>query len=55
MMVGWGGNIVQLMPNGIVGFRFGNGGGVELEQMMLIANSIRPFDEFNRRGERRAE
>jgi hypothetical protein len=54
-MVGWGGNIVQLMPNGIVGFRFGNGGGVEVEQMMLIANSIKPFDEFDRRGERRSE
>jgi len=54
-MVGWGGNIVQLMPNGIVGFRFGNGGDVEVEQMMLIANSIKPFDEFDRRGERRSE
>ena len=52
-MVGWGGNIVQLMPNGIIGFRFGNGGGVEVEQMMLIANKIRPFDEYDRLGERR--
>ncbi|MFT5139816.1 MAG: CubicO group peptidase (beta-lactamase class C family) [Lysobacterales bacterium] len=54
-MVGWGGSIVQLMPNGLVGFRFGNGGNVEVEQMMLIANSIKPFDEFDRRGERRSE
>jgi hypothetical protein len=54
-MLGWGGNIVQLMPNGIVGFRFGNGGGVEVDQMMLIANAIRPFDEFDRRGQRRSE
>jgi len=48
-MQGYGGNVVQLMPNGIIGFRFGNGGGVPLEQMTIIADKIRPFDEFSRR------
>ena len=48
-MQGYGGNVVQLMPNGIIGFRFGNGGGVPLEQMTIIADKIRPFDEFDRR------
>ena len=48
-MVGWGGNIVQLMPNGIIGFRMGNGGSPPVEQMMLISNRIRPFDEHGRR------
>ena len=43
-MSGYGGNLVQLMPNGIVGFRFGNGGDVPLEQMTIIADAIRPFD-----------
>ena len=48
-MQGYGGNVVQLMPNGIIGFRFGNGGGVPLEQMTIIADKIHPFDEFDRR------
>lgn len=48
-MVGYGGNIVQLMPNGIIGFRFGNGGDKPLEQMTIIADKIRPFDENARR------
>lgn len=47
-MVGWGGNIVQLMPNGIVGFRIGNGGYPDVEQMMIIADKIRPFDAYKR-------
>jgi hypothetical protein len=49
-MSGYGGNIVQLMPNGIIGFRLGNGGGKPLEQMMLIADRIRPFDDHGRDG-----
>ncbi len=52
-MSGYGGNIVQLMPNGIVGFRFGNGGDVELEKMTTIADMIRPYDQTDRRGRRR--
>ena len=48
-MNGYGGNIVQLMPNGMVGFRFGSGGDVALEQMTVIADKIRPFDEHPRR------
>ena len=43
-MSGYGGNIVQLMPNGIIGFRFGRGGGVPLEQMTIVADEIRSFD-----------
>jgi hypothetical protein len=47
-MSGYGGNIVQLMPNGIIGFRFGNGGDKPLEQMTIVADQIRPFDEHAR-------
>ncbi len=48
-MSGYGGNIVQLMPNGMIGFRFGNGGSVPLERMTVVADKIRPFDEYPRR------
>ena len=48
-MSGYGGNIVQLMPNGIVGFRFGNGGDKPLERMTVVADAIRPFDRHGRR------
>jgi hypothetical protein len=48
-MSGYGGNIVQLMPNGIIGFRFGNGEDVGLEPMTTIADRIRPFDQHERR------
>jgi hypothetical protein len=47
-MAGYGGNIVQLMPNGFIGFRLGNGGDKPLEQMTIIADEIRPFDEHPR-------
>ena len=47
-MSGYGGNIVQLMPNGIIGFRIGNGGDKKLEQMTIIADQIRSFDEHRR-------
>jgi len=43
-MRGYGGNIVKLMPNGIIGFRMGNGGNKPVEQMIVIADKIRPFD-----------
>ena len=48
-MSGYGGNIVQMMPNGIIGFRFGNGGDVPLEQMTIVADKIRSYDEYSRR------
>jgi len=47
-MSGYGGNEVQLMPNGIIGFRLGNGGDKPLEQMVIIADKIRPFDRYSR-------
>lgn len=50
-MSGYGGNIVYLMPNGIIGFRMGNGGGKPLEQMIIVADKILPFDEHGRRDE----
>jgi hypothetical protein len=42
-MAGYGGNIVELMPNGIIGFRIGNGGEKTLEPMLSIAERIRPY------------
>ena len=42
-MHGWGGMLVALMPDGITGFRIGNGGTRSLE-MIRAANRIRPFD-----------
>ena len=44
-MVGWGGNVIQLMPNGMIGFRVGNGGDDPGVQMMIVADKIRPFDD----------
>lgn len=52
-MVGWGGVVIQLMPNGMIGFRIGNGGQPEVENMMLIADQIRPFDDYGRDGKQR--
>ena len=48
-MSGYGGNIVQLMPNGMIGFRIGNGGDKTLEQMTIIADQIKAFDQHERR------
>ena len=48
-MNGYGGNIVKLMPNGMIGFRMGNGGSKLVEQMIVIADKIRPFDDYARR------
>ena len=45
-MVGWGGNIIQLMPNGMIGFRAGNAGDEPGVQMMIVADKIRPFDQY---------
>jgi hypothetical protein len=48
-MSGYGGNVVKLMPNGMIGFRMGNGGSRPVEQMIVIADKIRPFDDYARR------
>lgn len=48
-MNGYGGNIVKLMPNGMIGFRMGNGGSKPVEQIIVIADKIRPFDDYARR------
>ncbi len=47
-MSGYGGNIVQMMPNGMIGFRFGTGGDRPLEQMTVVADKMRPFDDFGK-------
>lgn len=47
-MAGYGGNVVKIMPNGIIGFRMGIGGSKPVEQMIVIANALLPFDENNR-------
>ncbi|MBT4522536.1 MAG: serine hydrolase [Halieaceae bacterium] len=44
-MIGWGGNIVQLMPNGMTGIRIGNAGDDPGVKMMIVADRIRPFDD----------
>jgi CubicO group peptidase (beta-lactamase class C family) len=44
-MAGYGGNVVKIMPNGIIGFRMGNGGNRPVEQMIVIADRILPFDK----------
>lgn len=43
-MHGWGGMLVALMPNGITGFRLGNGGFRPHHTMVNAADKIRPFD-----------
>ena len=44
-MNGYGGNFVKLMPNGMIGFRMGNGGGKPVEQMIIIADKLSSFDQ----------
>jgi hypothetical protein len=43
-MHGWGDMLVALLPDGITGFRIGNGGTRSLEAIRA-ANRIRPFDQ----------
>jgi CubicO group peptidase (beta-lactamase class C family) len=43
-MHGWGGNVITLIPNGMIGFRFGNGGYVPVEGVVPVADRVRPFD-----------
>ncbi len=54
-MSGYGGNVIQLMPNGVIGFRFAkdlgdSGSALPIEPMVIIANQIRPFDHYDRAG-----
>jgi len=49
-MNGYGGNLVKIMPNGIIGFRMGNGGDKPVEQMIVIADKLFPFDQYNRKS-----
>lgn len=44
-MNGYGGNFVKLMPNGMIGFRMGNGGGKPVERMIIIADKLSSFDQ----------
>jgi CubicO group peptidase (beta-lactamase class C family) len=46
-MLGWGGVVIQMMPNGMTAFRFGNGGSKPFEEAVRIADSIRAFDEID--------
>lgn len=41
-MLGWGGIVVALMPNGMTGFKIGNAGS-ESMSMAEVANRLRPF------------
>ncbi len=43
-MQGWGGNVITLIPNGLISFRFGNGGYRSAEGAVPVADRIRPFD-----------
>jgi len=49
-MNGYGGNIVRLMPNGMIGFRMGNGGNKPVEQMIVVSDAIRPFDKNGKKS-----
>jgi hypothetical protein len=44
-MHGWGGNVIAIMPNGTTGFRIGNGGYAEFEEMIRVSDTLMPFDE----------
>jgi CubicO group peptidase (beta-lactamase class C family) len=48
-MHGWGGNVIAIMPNGTSGFRIGNGGYAEFEQMIRVADEFSPFDSASSR------
>ncbi|MEM8497916.1 MAG: hypothetical protein AAF542_07825 [Pseudomonadota bacterium] len=42
-MLGWGGNVVTLIPNGMIGYRYGNGDYVPVEGAVRVADRIKPF------------
>ena len=42
-MMGFGGNIVMLLPNGISAFRFADGHHYDVDSMVLAGEAVRPF------------
>lgn len=42
-MLGYAGNVVVLLPNGVSAFRFADGGNFDLESMVLAGEAIQPF------------
>jgi hypothetical protein len=42
-MLGHGGNLVVLLPNGASAFRFADGGNLDLESMVLAGEAVRPL------------
>jgi hypothetical protein len=42
-MVGYGGNLVVLLPNGLSAFRFADGHNYDVDMMVLAGEAIRPF------------
>ena len=42
-MMGFGGNIVMLLPNGISAFRFADGHHYDVDTMVLAGEAVRPF------------
>jgi hypothetical protein len=42
-MLGYGGNLVVLLPNGVSAFRFADGGNLDLESLILAGEAVRPF------------
>jgi hypothetical protein len=42
-MMGFGGNVVVLMPNGISAFRFADGHHYDVDTMVLAGEAVRPF------------
>jgi hypothetical protein len=42
-MLGYGGNLVVLLPNGVSAFRFADGFHLDLESLILAGESVRPF------------
>jgi hypothetical protein len=43
MMLGYGGNLVVLLPNGVSAFRFADAGSSDAESMILAGEAIRPL------------
>jgi hypothetical protein len=42
-MLGYGGNLVVLLPNGVSAFRFADGFHLDLESLILAGEAVRPF------------
>ena len=41
--LGYGGNVVMLLPNGISTFRFSDGGNLDVDSMVLAGDALRPL------------